>query len=312
MRSKTTLMTVILFCISIAHSQILPKKNFKLPKLEVSSWITDKVKYKKKIVYLEFFETWSHHSISTIEHVNSLVEKFGEEIVFIGISTEDKKIIEEFLENNDLKLNMAIDKERKTITSFGVKGIPHAFLIDQRWKLAWHGHPLELTQEHLDEYLNTGTAPDIIYKGSTRERPQDDPVRVFEVSVKRPSGKKGMQSRKSRTNFTAELNDINLIGAIKTILSNHDPYWTVFEGNFDSSRYDFTVNYPIKNLYDNEYPFKILSILQEFFNFDMFKDKREMEVYSITCIDTAKINSKKFGALSNKRYFVIIHLFQAG
>jgi len=46
------------------------------------------------------------------------------------------------------------DGSGQTGKAYGVKGIPHAFLIDSDGAIAWKGHPMALQDEAIDQVVN--------------------------------------------------------------------------------------------------------------------------------------------------------------
>lgn len=134
----------------------------KAPPLKIKKWIKgDKVKLSdlkgKEIVVVEFWATWCGPCRQSIPHLTELQEKFKEKGVrVIGVSTEEISTVMDFVEGQGKKMEytVAVDNDGKTSQSlmqeFGVQGIPHAFVIDRKGKLAWHGHPLD---KEFDEKL---------------------------------------------------------------------------------------------------------------------------------------------------------------
>jgi len=134
----------------------------KAPPLQIKKWIKgDKVKLSdlkgKEIVVVEFWATWCGPCRQSIPHLTELQEKFKDKGVrVIGVSTEEISTVMDFVEGQGKKMEytVAVDNDGKTAQSlmqeFGVQGIPHAFVIDRKGKLAWHGHPLD---KEFDEKL---------------------------------------------------------------------------------------------------------------------------------------------------------------
>jgi peroxiredoxin len=71
----------------------------------------------------------------------------------LGVTVESKKDTEPWIKSKGVKYAYAYDKGGKLTGKLGVEGIPHAFLIDADGKIAWEGHPGELTDEILTSAL---------------------------------------------------------------------------------------------------------------------------------------------------------------
>jgi thiol-disulfide isomerase/thioredoxin len=159
---KKTLLTGIMIATVLCGVSALAKKELKLgdvaPELSVKM-INDNEygkkfslsEFKDKVIVLEFWATWCHPCKQSIPHLSELQEKYKDKVVVIGISGEDKAVVEKFFNaQKEMKYRVAVDDEDKTagiyMAGFGVNGIPHAFIIKEG-KILWHGHPMEMDAE---------------------------------------------------------------------------------------------------------------------------------------------------------------------
>ncbi len=125
------------------------------PPLMIKKWVKgDKVKLDdlkdREIVVIEFWATWCAPCRKSIPHLTELQAKFQKDRVrIIGVSTEDSSTVMNFVHGMGKKMEytVAVDNDSKTsnalMQEFDVQGIPHAFIIDRKGKIAWHGHPLD-------------------------------------------------------------------------------------------------------------------------------------------------------------------------
>jgi thiol-disulfide isomerase/thioredoxin len=156
---KKTLLTGIMVVTVLCGFSAFAKKELKLgdvaPEVSVQM-INDKEygktfslsDFKDKVIVLEFWATWCPPCRQSIPHLSKLQEKYKDKVVVIGISGEEKTVVEKFFNaQSEMKYRVAIDNEDKTagiyMTGFGVNGIPHAFIIKEG-KILWHGHPMEM------------------------------------------------------------------------------------------------------------------------------------------------------------------------
>ena len=158
---KKTLLTGIMVATVLCGISAFAKKELKLGDAapEVSgSMINDReygktfsiAKFKDKVIIVEFWATWCPPCRQSIPHLSKLQEKYKDKVVVIGISGEDRDVVEKFFkEQKEMKYRVAIDDNNKTgetyMDGFGVNGIPHAFIIKEG-KILWHGHPMEIDE----------------------------------------------------------------------------------------------------------------------------------------------------------------------
>jgi peroxiredoxin len=108
----------------------------------------------KNILVVEFWATWCRPCTRSIPHLTKLQKKFKDKgVVFVGVSPEDVKTAQTFVKEMGSKMDyrVAVDDRGATtkayLEAFGVKGIPHAFVVDKEGRIAWHGHPMAGLEE---------------------------------------------------------------------------------------------------------------------------------------------------------------------
>lgn len=131
----------------------------KAPPLEVGTWIkgapVNLASGADKTVYVvEFWATWCGPCKESIPHLSALQRRFASEgVVIIGISDETADEVKSWIAagEKDMELDMAytvaVDDNDKTRTAYRTtrdsQGIPHAYVIDKKGVVAWHGHPMD-------------------------------------------------------------------------------------------------------------------------------------------------------------------------
>jgi thiol-disulfide isomerase/thioredoxin/tetratricopeptide (TPR) repeat protein len=136
------------------------------PKLQVSKWVQgEPVKEfaRDKVYLVEFWATWCGPCLESIPHVNALHQKFKDKgLVVIGqdVLEEDPQLVPPFVQKmrNSMSYRVALDTEDRAMETTWMaaaeqKGIPVAFVVDQRGIIAWIGHPLELKEPVIEQVL---------------------------------------------------------------------------------------------------------------------------------------------------------------
>lgn len=101
----------------------------------------------EKIYVVEFWATWCGPCRTSIPHLTEMQKKYADDVVFIGVSDETVEAVEPFVADMGDKMDyrVAIDKDRATsmayMGAYGQSGIPTAFIVDKKGRVAWVGHP---------------------------------------------------------------------------------------------------------------------------------------------------------------------------
>lgn len=133
----------------------------KAPEINAEQWINSESlsleKIEEKVVVLEFWAKWCGPCKTSIPHLNELYNKYGE-AVFISLTDENKeqKNLDEFVE--EMGMQYPVGTGSTTAQTYGVRSIPHAFIIDKNRTVIWRGHPLDPEFERTLEEAIGGTA----------------------------------------------------------------------------------------------------------------------------------------------------------
>ncbi len=152
------LLTLLAFILSAIQLSAQVRTGQPAPGIHIGEWVSNAPSdpsTKRKFVVLEFWATWCAPCIKAVPHLNDLQAKFAgrKDLYFISISDEEPGKIRRTLQKVDMRSMVAADDGRKTFKAFGVSGIPHTVLIDNKGIVQWIGHPERLTEEILRDLL---------------------------------------------------------------------------------------------------------------------------------------------------------------
>jgi cytochrome c biogenesis protein CcmG, thiol:disulfide interchange protein DsbE len=107
-----------------------------------------------KPMILEFWATWCGPCLKSIPHLNEIYKKYQDKgLLAVGVTDEDRPTVDAFLKKMEMNYTVAIDADGALGNSFGIKGIPHALLVDKTGKIVWEGHPLALQESDIEALL---------------------------------------------------------------------------------------------------------------------------------------------------------------
>lgn len=121
----------------------------------------DELKFKEKApsfagkpLIVEFWATWCPPCRASIPHLNEIYKKYQSKgLEIIGVTKEDRPTVSKFLKDVPIDYHVAFDNGGKFSKPFGIKGIPHAMILDKEGKVVWEGHPMNLPESQLDTVL---------------------------------------------------------------------------------------------------------------------------------------------------------------
>ena len=130
----------------------LKAKDFKYPANN-----NDSIRLKSligKFVLLDFWETWCGHCIVALPGIQKIQDKYHNDLVVLGITTENKPQVIKLLQNNKLTyINVFADQQ--IINDYSLQGRPTYFLLDRNGTIIDHAEGnLEKIITDLKELLN--------------------------------------------------------------------------------------------------------------------------------------------------------------
>lgn len=154
-----TLGLVLLTSISFSQEKKLWAKSYinqKAPEIVVEKWLDGEPNLEGKFILIDFWATWCRPCIGFIPELNAYKEKFGDDLIVIGLSKEIEATVNAMTEPV-IKYYKAIDTKGTMYSELEIKGIPHVILIDPEGIVRWEGFPalsgFELTEKTITDII---------------------------------------------------------------------------------------------------------------------------------------------------------------
>ncbi|MCB1170638.1 MAG: TlpA family protein disulfide reductase [Leptospiraceae bacterium] len=99
---------------------------------------------KGKFVVISFWATWCMPCRAEIPILNSVFEELhGEGLVILGITAEQKSVVQEFLKDTHIQYPVIVDDYGRITSRYGVQAFPTLVMIDRQGNLVDRGAGLD-------------------------------------------------------------------------------------------------------------------------------------------------------------------------
>lgn len=124
------------------------------PEFVVEEWLTKEPDRKGKMVMIDFWATWCGPCIRSIPKLNKFHRDHEDRLVVIGLSDESAEKVKN---HPGAKINyaLAIDPQARIMREIQNQYIPYMILVDPTGVVRWQGTGGYMTEEILDEMLDT-------------------------------------------------------------------------------------------------------------------------------------------------------------
>jgi peroxiredoxin len=134
------------------------------PNLLATEWLgapVDLRAYRGKVIILDFFGAWSNVSKQQIGSLRKLCERYGNQVVMVGVTNLDGQTIDTiqaFVRKNKAPDLVAIDSNSLTHRAYQVQEIPHTFIIDREGVVSFASVAADETRlaAEIDRALSAG------------------------------------------------------------------------------------------------------------------------------------------------------------
>lgn len=128
----------------------------------------------KQLFLIDFWATWCAPCINVSKYLNTLQEKYANQIYIVSLTEENPDLVQKFLSNHLTKLAVSLDYDSQNFKKYGVKSLPYGVLLSASGDVVWRGNPSDLKAHHIESFLRRHKQTVPIYNFLTYQAYQNE------------------------------------------------------------------------------------------------------------------------------------------
>ncbi len=123
--------------------------------------------FKDSVLLLYFWASWSELSTNNLPHLTAIHEAYqSQNLQVLGIALDPEgqdNTLRQFVQQHNVPWTVGysgLGWDDPMSIQFRVEGIPQAYILSPRGQLLWSGHPVQITNELMDQIYEAVTPPE--------------------------------------------------------------------------------------------------------------------------------------------------------
>lgn len=104
-------------------------------------------------ILLNFWTSWSPESLKGLSETRSISKQAPPALQIVGISSEDKKSIENIKNRYKISYTLLLDTESQIHKKYFIDKVPTSILFDKQGKIIWRGNTQEIKLKEIENLL---------------------------------------------------------------------------------------------------------------------------------------------------------------